>query len=230
MKNLQLPIIIINFKTYSEATGKKAVSLSRIAEEVSLETGINVAVVPQLVDLPSVCKVVSIPVFSQHIDPISPGSSTGHVLLESVKEAGADGTLINHSEKQLLLRDIEKIISRTGEADMLSCVCSNNRAVSKAAAALNPDMIAFEPPELIGTGISVSKSRPEVVFKTVELVKEINPNVITLCGAGITRGEDVSAALNLGTKGVLVASGIVKAKDPRKVIFEFAEAMNNKPL
>jgi len=226
MKNLKVPIIIVNFKTYSEATGKNAVKLSRIAEEVSIETGVNISVAPQLADLASVCNTVSIPVFAQHIDPIFPGSSTGHVLLESVKEAGAVGTLINHSERRLKLCDIEVIIARTRESGMLSVVCTNNAPVSEAAAALKPDIVSLEPPELIGTGIPVSKSKPEVVTQTVALVKHVNPCVVTLCGAGITKGEDVAAALKLGTKGVLVASGIVKAKDPRKVLMEFAVAIN----
>ena len=220
-----MPIIIVNFKTYSEATGKKAVNLSKIADEVSRETGVNIAVAPQLADICSVCKTVSIPVFAQHIDPVMPGSSTVHVLLESVKEAGAIGTLINHSERRLKLCDIETIIARTREASMVSVVCTNNAAVSEAAAALKPDIVSLEPPELIGTGIPVSKSKPEVVKDTVSLVRHVNPEVLTLCGAGITKGEDVTAALNLGTMGVLVASGIVKAKDPRKVLMEFADAI-----
>jgi len=226
MKNLKVPIIIVNYKTYSEGTGKKAIMLSRIAEEVSLETGVNISVAPQLADLASVCDAVSIPVFAQHIDPIFPGNSTGHVLLESVKEAGAVGTLINHSERRLKLCDIEIIIARARESGMVSVVCTNNAAVSEAAAALKPDIVSLEPPELIGTGIPVSKSKPEVVTQTVTLVKHVNPCVLTLCGAGITKGEDVAAALKLGTRGVLVASGIVKAKDPRKVLMEFSVAIN----
>jgi len=225
MSKLQVPIIIVNYKTYFEATGKKAVKLSKIAEEVSMESGVNVCVAPQFVDIASIADAVSIPVFSQHIDPIAPGSFTGHILLESVKEAGAVGTLINHSERRLKMFDIEAIITKTRESDLVSVVCTNNAAVSAAAAALKPDMIAVEPPELIGTGIPVSKSKPEVVSGTVELVKRINPDVVILCGAGITRGEDVAAALRLGTEGVLVASGIVKAKDPRKILLEFTEAI-----
>ncbi|MCW4016739.1 MAG: triose-phosphate isomerase [Candidatus Bathyarchaeota archaeon] len=227
MSKLQMPIIIVNYKTYSEATGKKAVKLSKIAEDVNKETGVNISVAPQLADIKSVCDAVSIPVFAQHIDPILPGNSTGHVLLESVKEAGAIGTLINHSERRLKLCDIETIIARTRESDMVSVVCTNNAAVSEAAAALKPDIVSLEPPELIGTGIPVSKTKPEVVKDTVTLVRHVNPDVATLCGAGITKGEDVAAALNLGTMGVLVASGIVKAKDPHKVIMEFAEAITN---
>jgi len=96
--------------------------------------------------------------------------------------------------------------------------------VSAAAAALKPDMIAIEPPELIGSGIPVSKAKPEVVSGTIDLVRQVNRDVVVLCGAGITRGEDVEAALKLGTEGVLVASGIVKAKDQYGAVMEFAEA------
>lgn len=226
MTKLQMPLIIVNYKTYIQATGKKAVKLSEIADEVSEETGINIGVAPQFLDIESVAKTVSIPVFSQHIDPISPGSNTGHILLEAVKEAGAVGTLINHSEKQLKLCDIETIVGKTRNSNISSVVCVNNAAVGAAVAALRPDVISLEPPELIGTGVPVSKANPEIVTETVERVKKINHDAVLLCGAGITKGEDVAAALELGTMGVLVASGVVKAKDPRKVLMDFAEAIN----
>jgi triosephosphate isomerase len=226
---LKLPIIIVNYKTYSEATGKKAVKLSKSAEKVSKETGVNISVAPQFTDIKAIADAVSIPVISQHIDPIMPGSHTGHILLDSVKEAGAIGTLINHSEKQLKLSDIQTIIKNTYESDMTSVVCTNNAAVSSAVAALKPDIISLEPPELIGTGIPVSKAQPKVVTDTVERVKQVNPDAVLLCGAGITKGEDVTAALNLGTMGVLVASGIVKAKEPYKVLMEFSQAITNWP-
>jgi len=223
-KKFKTPMIIVNFKTYSEATGRNAVELAKKAERVNDETSVYVGVAPQFADIAAVAKAVKIPVFAQHIDPIKPGSFTGHVLAESVKEAGAVGTLINHSEKQLKLSDINETIAITREQELLSIVCANDPNVSAAVAALKPDIIAVEPPELIGTGIPVSKAKPEVVTGTVRLVREVNSEVTILCGAGITRGEDVKAALKLGTQGVLVASGIVKAKDPYTVLREFAEA------
>jgi triosephosphate isomerase len=227
--DLKMPIIIVNYKTYAEASGKKAVTLSKIAEEISVESGVNIGVAPQFADIKSIAEIVSIPVFAQHIDPIDPGSFTGHILLESVKEAGVVGTLINHSERQIKLCDIDNIIKRTRESEIVSVVCTNNATVSAAVAALKPDIISMEPPELIGTGIPVSKSQPKVVTDTVERVKSINSEVVLLCGAGITKGEDVIAALDLGTSGVLVASGIVKAKDQRKVLMEFSEAITESP-
>jgi len=225
LAKVRVPLILVNFKTYIEATGKKAVQLAKLAEEVTHECDICIAVAPQFTDIYQMAQKVNIPIFAQHMDFVKPGSFTGHILPESIKEAGAVGTLINHSERRLKLADIDATIARAREVDLLSVVCANNAAVSAAVSALKPDMIAVEPPELIGTGIPVSKAKPEVVTGTVELVKRINPDVMILCGAGIMRGEDVAAALRLGTEGVLVASGVVKAKDPYKVLLEFAEAI-----
>jgi triosephosphate isomerase len=221
---LQTPLIIVNFKTYLEATGEKAVEITKKAEKVSLETKVSIGVAPQFTDIVAVAKAVTIPVFAQHIDPIQPGSHTGHVLAEAVKETGAMGTLINHSERQLKLSDIDAIIKITRKKSLVSVVCANNPDISAAVASLKPDIIAIEPPELIGTGIPVSKAKPEVITDTIRLVREINEKVVILCGAGISCGEDVKAALRLGAEGVLVASGIVKAKDPYRILHEFAEA------
>jgi triosephosphate isomerase len=224
LETLRTPLILVNFKTYTEGTGKKALELAENAEKASRETGICIGLVPQNTDIMRLAKTVSLPIFAQHIDPIIPGSFTGHVLPEAVRDAGAVGTLINHSERRLKLADIEAAITRAKELGLASVVCTNNANVSLSAATLKPDFIAIEPPELIGTGIPVSKAKPEIVTDTVELVRKINREVTILCGAGITRGDDVAAALRLGTKGVLVSSGIVKAKEPYKVLLDFAKA------
>lgn len=221
---LKAPMVVVNFKTYLESTGRKAVELAKSAERVHTETGVSMGVAPQPADILTVAKTVRIPVFAQHVDAIKPGGFTGHILAESVKEAGAVGSLINHSERQLKLSDIDEVVRLTREKDLVSCVCANNPSVSVAVAALRPDIIAIEPPELIGTGIPVSKAKPEVITSTVKLVRKVNSDVVILCGAGISHGEDVTAALRLGTQGVLVASGIVKAKDPYAVMREFADA------
>jgi triosephosphate isomerase len=217
-------MIIVNFKAYKESMGKKAIEIANKAEKVHKETDVFVGVAPQIADIATVAQTVKIPVFAQHIDPIEPGSFTGHILAESVRETGAIGTLINHSERQLKLSDIYMIVKLARENHLFSCVCANNPSTSMAAATLNPDIIAIEPPELIGTGIPVSKAKPEVVTDSIRLVRRVNSKVTILCGAGISSGEDVDAALRLGTQGVLVASGVVKAKDPYAIIREFADA------
>ena len=225
MRKLESPMVIVNFKTYTESTGQKALELAKQAQKVNDETGILVGIAPQFTDIKIIADAVHVPVFAQHLDPIKPGGYTGHVLVDSVKQAGAVGTLINHSERRLELSEIDETIRITKEHDLVSIVCANNPTTSAAVAALKPDIIAIEPPELIGTGIPVSKAKPEVVTDTVKLVRQINPTVTILCGAGISHGEDVAAALKLGTEGVLVASGIVKAKNPYMVMREFADSI-----
>jgi triosephosphate isomerase len=224
---IQTPIILVNFKTYLEATGRRAVELAKVAERVSREIRVSICVAPQFTDIALVAGEVEIPVFAQHIDPIKPGSHTGYVLADAVKEAGAVGTLINHSERQLRISEIDAAIKIAREKELVSVVCANNDTISAAVAALKPDMVAVEPPELIGTGVSVSKAKPEVIESTIRLVREINPTVKILCGAGVSDGEDVAAALRLGTDGVLVASAVVKAKDPYRVLLDFAEKAKN---
>ncbi len=223
---IRKPLVIVNLKNYLQGTGKRAITLSKIAEAVSIESGIYIGVAPQYTDITDIVRSVSIPVFAQHIDPISPGSHTGHILPEAIKESGAVGTLINHSERKLPLDEVQSIVKRTKELELISVVCANTPEVAAKVASFRPDIVAIEPPELIGTGIPVSKAKPEVVTDTVSLVRKVNSTITILCGAGITKGADVSAALNLGTEGILIASGIVKARDPRKALRDIVKAMS----
>jgi triosephosphate isomerase len=222
---MKLPIIIVNFKCYEQSTGKKAVQLAKICESVGKKYRVNIAVVPQLTDISLISKEVKIPILSQHIDPIEPGAFTGHTSPFSVKDAGAIGTLINHSERKLNLDEIEKRVNSAKKYRLETVCCSANVDESKEIAKFNPDLIAYEPPELIGTGIPVSKTKPEVVTQTVDEIKKINASIKVLCGAGITNGEDVKKALELGTYGVLLASGVVKAQDPKAILEDMAKVL-----
>jgi len=86
-------------------------------------------------------------------------------------------------------------------------------------------MIAVEPPELIGGDISVTSADPTIVSNTVSLVNSVNPQVVTLCGAGVKNGQDVSTAIELGTSGVLLASGVTKAEDPLSVLRDLVSSL-----
>lgn len=222
---VDFPLILVNLKTYKEATGDEAIKLSSIAEEASKRTGICAAVAPQTVDLRPVIGATETPVFAQHVDPVGYGKHTGHVLPEAVAEAGCAGTLVSHSERRLELATIEATVNRTREVGLIQVVCVDEVDKGRAVAPFGPDVIAIEPPELIGTGIPVSKARPEVISGAVEAVQSVDPEIRVLCGAGITSGEDVASALRLGAEGVLVASGVVKAGNPLEKLIELAEAM-----
>jgi triosephosphate isomerase len=216
------PIILLNFKCYLEATGARAVQLAKYAQQVSEKFGVMVAVAPQAADIKLVSQQAKVPVFAQHIDPIAAGSHTGHMLAESVLEAGASGVIINHSERRLRADVIEDTIVRARGLGLTTTVCANTPGIAEAIAALNPDMVAVEPPELIGSGVAVSKAKPEIITDTVSRIRKINKDVMILCGAGITSGDDVREALRLGTQGVILASGVVKAKNQLAAIEDLA--------
>ncbi|MHA2117677.1 MAG: triose-phosphate isomerase [Candidatus Thorarchaeota archaeon] len=218
MPVIKLPVIAINFKTYPQATGEKAVLLAQTCEKVAKEYGVSIVVCPQVPDLYRVSRAVDIPVFSQHMDPGDPGRFTGHVLGETLVEAGCVGTLLNHSENRMELADIEDAVRRAENLNIHTLVCTNNPLVSVAAASLNPDSIAVEPPELIGSGISVSQAQPEVISGTVDRIRAVNKKVTILTGAGISTGGDVEAAIKLGTQGVLLASAVAKSDKPEEVL------------
>lgn len=221
------PVIVVNLKTYLEASGRNALSIAKIAEAVSRETGRKIVVAPPMPELSAISSVVSIPVFAQHVDNVKPGNTTGFVPPEAAKAAGASGTLINHSEHRMIHADIDELITRCRSLSLISVVCTNNVSVSKAVAVHEPDFIAIEPPELIGGDVSVTSANPEIISGTVFAIKSMSKNVGILAGAGIKTSKDVEKAIELGTDGVLLASGVAKAKDPRKVLLDLCSGIKS---
>ena len=198
--------------------GQHAHRIASIAQAVSADSGVLIGIAPSYIDIHPISRHYEVPVYAQHTDGIEPGAHTGAITAEALKQAGAKGSLVNHSERRLTLADIDAAVSALRRAQMVSVVCTNNEAASAAAAALSPDYVAVEPPELIGSGVSVAKANPEIIKKTVETVRRVNPKVMVLTGAGIQTGDCVRTAIDLGTDGVLLASGVIKAENPEAVL------------
>ncbi|MBW6451545.1 MAG: triose-phosphate isomerase [DPANN group archaeon] len=212
------PLIVINLKTYENGTGYKAKELALIAQEITDARNSNIIFAVQATDIYNISQSVKYPIYAQHIDAIPFGSHTGYILPESVKESGAAGTLLNHSERKITLENLEKSIKRAKDLGLIIIACADTPDEAEAIAAFSPDYIAVEPPELIGGDISISTSKPEVITETIKLVRKVNPDIKILVGAGIKTGKDVKKALELGAVGILLASGVTQAKDPKKVL------------
>ena len=221
MDSLQFPVLITNFKTYQSSTGIKALELAKLHEEIAKKYGINFAVCPQAVDIWMIASEINIPVLAHHFDAVTHGAFTGHILPEALKMAGADGSLLNHAERKIPFEQIAAAIARAREVGFFTVVCAKDIEEGKKIAKLKPDAVAIEPPELIGGDISISTASPDIIKNAV---REI-PDVPIIVGAGVKTGEDIKIALKLGAKGVLVASGVTKAADPRKVLEDFAKAL-----
>ena len=201
--------ILVNLKAYRCDWQGIVAAVRRVADE----SGATIGIAPQAARLSAVADR-SVDTWAQHVSPVEHGSHTGSTHVAAVAEAGAVGTLLNHSERRLTLADIDAGIRRAHDRGLETIVCANNPRQVAAVAQLSPGAVAVEPPELIGTGTPVSKADPDVVTESVTAASDVP----VLCGAGISTGEDLAAAAELGATGVLLASGVAKANDPREAL------------
>jgi triosephosphate isomerase len=210
---LRAPVFEIGLKGY--AYGAEAVRLAREADRLSKELGLTVIFDPQTVDIPAVARETQhLLVFAQHMDPVAVGRGAGSVLPEAIKEAGAVGTMLNHSERRMTLADISRAIRRANEVGLATMVCADSPEEAAAIAQLGPDIVLAEPPELIATSRSVGTEMRGFVERAVELVGRIDPDIIVMCGAGVRTPDDVAQMVGLGVGGTGSSSGILTADDP----------------
>ena len=216
-------MFIINCKNYNEISGEKINRLALIAEKISKKYKIQIALAPPHHLLASI-KKSKLLVFAQHLDDAKVGSTTGYMIPELVKKSKVSGALINHSEHRISPKEITNIVKRLKKLKMKTVVCVKNVREAEKYAKLNPTYIAIEPPELLGTGRAISTERPGLITKSLSAVKKARNSTKLLCGAGIVTSEDVKRAMELGSRGILVASGIVKSRNWNRDIEGFDKA------
>ena len=219
---MDAPLIVVNFKTYSTAMAQSADILGQ--HMANVETKARMVAVTSAFDLSSVSSISGLEVWSQHLDPVGQGSHTGWLEPETAIARGASGTIINHAEHKVPLEHVEKLMAMLPDGFPI-CACAADVEEARALAKLGPTFIAVEPPELIGGDISVTTADPAIVSDTVAAVKEVNPNVRVLCGAGVKNGQDVATAISLGAEGVLLASGVTKANDVQQVLSDLVSLL-----
>ncbi|MBR9680744.1 MAG: triose-phosphate isomerase [Candidatus Altiarchaeota archaeon] len=207
------PLYIINFKAYKETTGDKGLKVAKSLDKFAKKSKEKIILAVAPTDIRMISRAVKIPVYAQHIDPVSPGAKTGHVTLEAVLAAGAKGVIINHSENRRDTKFIGEAVKLIKAKRKKVIVCAKDPTEGAKLARFKPDFIAVEPPELIGGDVSVSKAKPQIIEKSVKKI-----SVPVLVGAGVKDFSDVKVAMKLGAKGVLVASGIVKKKNIEEAI------------
>ena len=211
------PLIVVNFKTYETAMGEKAVELAKAMERAS-NSNVRMVAVVSAFDLHSVQQAApTLEVWSQHLDPVGKGSFTGWLQPDNAIERGAKGTIINHAEHKVNIEHVKELMNQLPSSFPI-CACAADVDEAHQLAELGPTFIAVEPPELIGGDISVTTADPTIVSDTVTAVQSINPDVRVLCGAGVKDGDDVRTAVELGAHGVLLASGVTKAKNVEDVL------------
>lgn len=224
-KSLTFPFWLTNYKAYNQSIAKQSSVLTQAHKEALKDKNICVGVSPNTLDLEHIAdeyKNEKILVFAQHVSSFDAGAHTGFVIADHAAQIGADGTILNHSEHRLDFEELEKTHKEAKEAGLITIICVATPDEVTKAKELKPDAIAYEPPELIGSSdVSVSSESPELITKSVNLAG----NIPLLVGAGIHTNEDITIAMELGAKGFLVASGVVKNKDPRAMLESSFSAM-----
>lgn len=203
-------MIIINFKNYK--IGSEGGDL---VQKIVLYCNKASVAVPA-VDLKEIAKNTTLQVWAQHVDYREKGRGTGYVVPESILTAGAVGSLLNHSEHRLTMTDIKKTVKRCNEVGLKLVICASTLREAQQLKKLNPYAIAFEDKKLVATGKSITTYKSHDVRKFAEILKD--SDIIPLCGAGITTGEDVAAAYVLGCKGVLVSSAVANTQGPEQFL------------
>lgn len=217
------PIIAINFKTYLEGTGENALILTKKIEMLKAQYGdiFEFIVAVQATDIFRISKETKVTVFGQHFDPIVPDRNTGFISVNALISSGAKGSLLNHSEHRMRIDELEEAIKLAKKYDFQTMVCANDPLMVAAVASFIPNFIAYEPPELIAGDISVSEAKSDQITNAVKFLENQKISIPLLVGAGIKKKKDLLIALKLGAKGILVSSGIVKAKEPEKILEEW---------
>ncbi len=217
-------MFIINCKNYEEIAGEKIIKLSKTAEKISKKYKIKIAIAPPHHLIPLITKF-GIIVLAQHLDDKKIGSTTGFMIPEIIKKSKIDGSIINHSEHRITESEIKNLVKRLKKLKLKTVVCVKNVSEAKKYAKINPTFIAIEPPELIGTGRAISTEKPQLITNSINAVQSAKNSTKLLCGAGIVSAEDVSRAVKLGSKGILVASGVIKAKNWESILSDFSRGL-----
>lgn len=221
-RKLRIPPPFFEIGPKNYLYGKDIIELAKIAERASLRHNVEVIFTTPYVNINEVsAKTEHIHIFAPHIDCAPIGRGLANVLPESVRQAGATGVMLNHTEKQLSVAELISTIERAKGLDMMTIICATSIAETCAVAALHPDMIVSEPLELIGTGNAVGecfvRSAMDCVFKT-------DPNIGVLVAAGVHNGEDVYRIIRAGADATGSSSAIALAREPERVVDEMLEA------
>lgn len=217
-------MLLLNLKTYSESTGLNCKKLLDTASEF-LESQ-NEIVKQKVIFVVSPTDLFwakqnypNLIIASQHVENKTSGSTTGWITPEALLSMGVNFSLYNHSEHRMysdtIIQDIKDIQSK----GLKLIVCCENLHEGLYLQEAEPFSIAYEPKDLIGSGISVT-TRPEAV---TDFIAALSNQKNILIGAGVSTAEDIKKTLELGAEGVLLASAFVKADDRRAKLNELVQ-------
>ena len=219
-------MICINLKTYLNNSGEKTKAIFNEIERFFHDFPQfkdNFAFCPNNFQLESIEKTnPNLNIIAQNVDAIELGKTTGWVPAELLNLIGVKYTLFNHSEHRIYDDKILEKIEFINKFGINVIVCCENIDEALYILKAKPYAIAYEPPELIGSDISVSTQNPEIIKKFVKLVQNVS---LPYIGAGLTSAEDIKISTELGSKGCIISKAFLDAGDKYSKLKEFALAL-----
>ena len=210
-------MIFLALKTYKQTTGDEVIKILSPVKKVQEETGVPIIVCTQATDIYRIKKELDIEVWAQHIDPIDPGKNTGWISPSSIRQAGATGVLINHSEHKIPEEAIIKTVEKAKQYGLKTMLIGHTVEMVEKFDSFDIDFVSYEKEDLIASTTSMIDQQEEAIK---ELIKKLKHPLII--GAGINDGEDVKKSVMAGAKGVLLATYFVTAPDPEAKLRELA--------
>ena len=213
---IRVPFFETSVKCY--IYGDEVLRMAKAADAASVRHDVDVLFITPYVDIRRVREnCPHLIILAPYMDTLRPGRGMADILPEALKDAGAQGVVINHCERPMMLSAIKKTIDRANELDMLSFVCADSIEEARAVAQFNPDIINPEPSELIGSG---QASDMGYVMEAIKAVKEINPKILVEQAAGITTAQQIYDFIMAGSEAAGSASGLLNSPDPPALLDE----------
>lgn len=222
INKLRFPMILVNFKAYREAFGIRGFEIAKACFDVAKKQKITIGVAVPFTEINKISKL-KIPLFAEHFDPGSLGAHTGYTPIQAIIENGAMGSLINHSEHPMSLDKIKEAVKETKKNKIISVVCVPDQKILEKVVLFKPDIVALESPKLIGGKNAISKEMPQAIRKAAKTARE--HSIDFLCGAGIHSMSDAKKAIEEGSDGILIASSVMKAKNPSDVLTKLCSGL-----
>ncbi len=213
------PIFVMNPK--NEMHGNTVLELALIADRAAADFDVQVILTCSPCDIYRVQTATEhLFIFGQHIDPIATGPTTGKILPEALRAAGAVGTMINHPENQMIFSDVQKAISRAHECDLDTLVFAQTLEQAVSVVWMGSDMVMVEEPQFIASNTILDSS---YIKEVTDAATKVKKDILVLQGAGIKSGMDVQNVISHGILGTGSSSGIFRSEDPQNMIIEMIE-------
>lgn len=161
-------------------------------------------------------------VFAQTMDDDEPGPSVGRITAESLVDAGARGVMLNHDSSPLDPLTLARTVRRASESGLMTMVCAGTDDQALELARLDPTIVLYEPPELIGG--AGGGDRPWI-RPVDQRVHDVAPGVLMMHAGGVAVPEDAYRIMRSGAQGTGSTSGVLLASSPTEAAAQFIRAV-----